>query len=114
MLTPRRARRIHRIRAKVQGTAVRPRLAVLRTSRHFRAQAIDDQAGRTLAWASDELLKTEPAATGTIRAAQVGQLFAERAKQAGIARVVFDRRGYRYHGRVKAFADALRAAGIAC
>lgn len=109
-LTERRARRVRMIRAVVQGTSARPRLTVERTARHFRAQLIDDIAGRTLAAASDTGL-TKPL-TGVAQATAVGELLAESAKKAKIETVVFDRRGYRYHGRVAAFADAARAHGL--
>jgi large subunit ribosomal protein L18 len=93
----------------------RPRLSVFRSGRHIYAQVIDDEAGRTLAAAStlDKTLRGE-LKTGADRAAaeQVGRLLAERAKAAGVEAVVFDRGGYRYHGRVKALADAARAVGL--
>ncbi|MBI4032185.1 50S ribosomal protein L18 [Candidatus Berkelbacteria bacterium] len=105
-----RTSRIRRIRERIQGTSVRPRLSIERTSRHFRAQLIDDAAGTTLLAAGDhELAKP---ATGIAQAAGVGELLGQRAKAAKITAVVFDRRGYRYHGRVAAFADAVRAAGV--
>jgi large subunit ribosomal protein L18 len=94
----------------------RPRLSVFRSSRHIYAQVIDDQGGRTLVAAStlDGPLRSE-LKTGADRAAaeRVGTLLAERAKAAGVETVVFDRGGYRYHGRVKALADAARAGGLA-
>ena len=93
----------------------RPRLSVFRSSKHIYAQLIDDGAGRTLAAAStlDKSLR-EQIKTGADRSAaeQVGRLLAERAKAAGVEAVVFDRGGYRYHGRVKALADSARAAGL--
>jgi large subunit ribosomal protein L18 len=93
----------------------RPRLSVFRSSKHIYAQLIDDGAGRTLAAAStiDKGLR-EQIKTGADRSAaeQVGRLLAERAKAAGVEMVVFDRGGYRYHGRVKALADGARAAGL--
>jgi large subunit ribosomal protein L18 len=93
----------------------RPRLCVFRSSKHIYAQVIDDQVGRTLAAAStlDEQLRTQ-LKTGADRAAaeQVGKLIAERAKIAGIEAVVFDRGAYRYHGRIKALAEAARAGGL--
>jgi large subunit ribosomal protein L18 len=94
----------------------RPRLTVFRSSRHIYAQVIDDQAGRTLVAAStlDGTLRSE-LKNGADRAAAelVGKLLAERAKAAGVEAVVFDRGGYRYHGRIKALADAARAGGLA-
>lgn len=108
--TDSRTTRIRRIRARITGTANRPRLTIERTSRHFRAQLIDDQTGKTLLAAGDHELNTS--ATGISQAAAVGELIGKRSKEAQITTVVFDRRGYRYHGRVAAFADAVRAAGI--
>ena len=108
-----RARRHRRVRKKVSGTAERPRLAVFRSNNHIYAQVIDDVAGRTVAAAStaDAALKDGP--TGNIDAAtKVGTLVAERAKAAGVTKVVFDRGGNLYHGRVAAVADAARAAGL--
>jgi len=105
--------RIHRrIRRKLRGTAERPRLAVFRSVAHIYAQVIDDAAGATLVSASsvDKGGKTNG---GNVAAAKaIGKLVAERAKQKGITKVVFDRGGYLYHGRVKALADAARAAGL--
>ncbi len=106
-----RLRRHRRVRAKVRGTAERPRLAVYRSNRGISAQVIDDDAGRTVAAASHQdkgLVKTARAGTP----AAVGKLVAERAKKAGVAAVVFDRGGYLYHGRVKALADAARENGL--
>jgi large subunit ribosomal protein L18 len=106
-----RLRRHRRVRAKVVGTAERPRLAVYRSNRGISAQLIDDAAGRTLAAASSQdksLAKTKRAEAP----AAVGKLVADRAKDAGIATVVFDRGGYLYHGRVKALADAARENGL--
>ena len=108
-----RARRHFRVRKKVSGSTARPRLVVTRSARHIYAQVVDDLAGRTLASAStlDDTLRT---ASGdkVARAKAVGKLVAERAKAAGIGAVVFDRGGYRYHGRVAALADAAREAGL--
>ena len=105
--------RIHmRIRRKLRGTAERPRLAVFRSVAHIYAQVIDDSAGSTLVSAStvDKGGKTNG---GNVAAAKViGKLVAERAKEKGIQRVVFDRGGYQYHGRIKALADAARGAGL--
>jgi len=105
--------RIHvRIRRKLRGTAERPRLAVFRSVAHIYAQVIDDNAGATLVSASsvDKGGKTNG---GNVAAAKaIGKLVAERAKDKGIQRVVFDRGGYQYHGRIKALADAARAAGL--
>ena len=116
-LTKRQAlrRRHHRVRKKVTGTADRPRLAVFRSNRHIYAQIIDDESGRTLVSAStlDGSIRSGSDGTGNIAAAKaVGTLVAERAKEAGIDTVVFDRGGFQYHGRVAAVADAARSGGL--
>ena len=109
-----RIRRHARVRKNVIGTSARPRLAVFRSNRHIAVQVIDDSTGRTLASAST----VEPTVRGdgpnsNIAAAQkVGRLVAERAKDAGVTKVVFDRGGNQYHGRVAALADAVREAGL--
>ena len=108
-----RARRHYRIRKTLRGTPEAPRLVVHRTSRHMHVQVIDDLAGHTLAAASS----TEAAVQAVegdkkAKAAKVGALVAERAKAAGIESVVFDRAGYKYHGRVAALADAAREGGL--
>jgi large subunit ribosomal protein L18 len=108
-----RRRRHERLRHKVVGTAERPRLAVFRSNRHIVAQVIDDAAGRTIVAAStmEGDLRRKP--TGNVAAAaEVGRLVAARAQQAGIGKVVFDRGGSRYHGRVAALAEAARQAGL--
>lgn len=107
-----RQRRHRRIRKAVRGTAARPRLAVFRSSRHISAQVIDDQTGRTMASASTQQAGVADGTTGVAAATEVGRLVAERAREAGIATVVFDRGGYLYHGRVAALADAARDAGL--
>lgn len=104
-----RIHRHRRIRATVSGTATRPRLAVFRSLAHFSAQVIDDVAHKTLVSASDHSLKT---GTKSERAAAVGKTIAEQAKAKNISSVVFDRGGSKYHGRIKAFADAARQAGL--
>jgi len=104
-----RYRRHLRLRNKVKGTTERPRLVVFRSLKHIYAQLVDDTLGRTVATVSD--LGIEQGKKGE-RATEVGKLIAERAKKAGITRVVFDRAGYRYHGRVKAVADAARKGGL--
>jgi len=110
--------RIHmRIRRKLRGTAERPRLAVFRSVAHIYAQVIDDSEGKTLVSASsvDKGAKDKDAKTkgGNVAGAEaIGKLVADRAKEKGIKSVVFDRGGYQYHGRVKALADAARAAGL--
>jgi len=103
------AARHRRIRSRLSGTAERPRVAVSRSAKHIRLQAIDDTLGKTLAAASDLKLKTP---VKTARAAATGQALAEALKNAGVKAVVFDRGGFAYHGRVKAAAEALREAGI--
>ena len=108
-----RKRRHNRVRKKVEGTAERPRLAVFRSNRHMVAQVIDDIAGVTLAAASTHEADLREGATSNIDAAtKVGTLAAERAKAAGVTTVTFDRGGFKYHGRVKALAEAAREAGL--
>ena len=109
-----RRRKHARVRARVAGSAQRPRLAVFRSSAHIYAQVIDDVNGRTMAAASDIDPDGKAAAKGdkTAHAKAVGDLIAQRAKAAGIAKVVFDRGGYLYHGRVKALAEAAREGGL--
>ncbi len=107
----RRLKRRHRVRAKIHGTAERPRISVFRSNRGIFAQLIDDDSGRTLAavtWTEDNL-KGLPRLEQAQRA---GGVLAERAKSAGIESAVFDRGGYQYHGRVKAFADGAREGGL--
>lgn len=108
-----RLRKHARVRKKISGTSERPRLAVFRSLNHIYAQVIDDVEGKTLVSAStlDKELKAQNG--GNVEAAkQVGALIANRAKQAGIEEVVFDRGGYVYHGRVAALAEAAREAGL--
>jgi large subunit ribosomal protein L18 len=109
-------RRIHvRTRQTLVGTTERPRLCVHRTSKHIRAQVVDDQTGRTLASASslDAEVKKGIKGGGNVAAAKVvGKAIAERAKEKGVDKVVYDRGGYQYHGRVKALAEAAREAGL--
>ena len=107
--------RVHnRIRSKMTGTAERPRLNVYRSLNHIYTQLIDDANGRTLASASTVTKKNEEKKVGgNIEAAKtVGKMIAERGQAAGIKKVVFDRGGYLYHGRIKALADAAREAGL--
>src|SRR4249920_2761767 len=104
-----------RVRRKVQGSAERPRLAVFKSGKHIYAQVIDDATGKTVAHASslDAGLKKEGKAGANVGTAKrVGKLVADRAKEKGVARVVFDRGGYIYHGKVKALADAAREGGL--
>jgi large subunit ribosomal protein L18 len=106
-----RLRRRRRVRAKVRGTAERPRLAVFRSNKGVQAQLIDDVAGNTLAavtWTEKELKDLGRMEQAT----RAGALLADRAKAAGVETVVFDRGGYQYHGRVKALADGAREAGL--
>lgn len=113
-LSPRKRRHL-RVRAKLSGTPERPRLNVYRSSAHTYAQVIDDTCGHTLVSASsleDEVTSAADGETKSDRARAVGLLVGQRAKDAGIDTVVFDRGGYKYHGRVKALADAAREAGL--
>lgn len=106
-----RLRRRRRVRAKIRGTAERPRISVFRSNRGIFAQLIDDDSGRTLAqvsWIESELRKLSP----MDQARRAGELLGERAKQAGVEAAVFDRGGYQYHGRVKALAEGAREAGL--
>ena len=108
----RRLKRRRRVRAKVVGTAARPRISVFRSNRGIVAQLIDDERGHTLAavqWTEADLRGLKPLE----QAAEAGKLLAERAKDAGVERAVFDRGGYQYHGRVKAFAEGVREGGLA-
>jgi large subunit ribosomal protein L18 len=109
-----RARRHHRVRKRVSGTAERPRLAVFRSNRHIVAQVIDDRTGHTVAAASsvEQAIRAAGPTGNAAAATAVGTLVAERARTAGITEVVFDRGGFLYHGRVAAVADAARAAGL--
>ncbi len=109
----RRYRRHLRVRQKVAGTAVRPRLVVFRSLKHVYAQLVDDDQGKTLAAVSDrtkELVREKPGKVGAALA--VGKLLAQRAKAQGVTKVVFDRAGYLYHGRVRAVADGAREGGL--
>jgi large subunit ribosomal protein L18 len=107
-----RIRRHRRVRKKVEGTVDRPRLAVFRSNKHISAQVIDDRTGRTIAAASTVADVKDSGTGNRSAAAQVGKLIAERAKAAGITKVVFDRGGNLYHGRVAAVADAARESGL--
>jgi large subunit ribosomal protein L18 len=106
-----RLKRRHRVRAKVRGTATRPRISVYRSNRGISAQLINDDQGVTVAavnWTEDAVGKL----SGVEQATKVGSLLAERAKAAGVSDAVFDRGGYLYHGRVQALADGAREAGL--
>jgi large subunit ribosomal protein L18 len=107
-----RLKRRRRVRAKVRGTAARPRISIFRSNRGIFAQLIDDERGVTLAsvnWTEDALKSLGRMEQAT----QAGKLLAQRAKEAGIERAIFDRGGYQYHGRVKALADGAREEGLA-
>ena len=107
----RRLKRRRRVRAKVHGTAERPRISVFRSNRGIFAQIIDDDAGRTLAsvsWIESDLRPLKPMEQAT----RAGALLAERAKAAGVESAVFDRGGYQYHGRVQALAEGAREGGL--
>jgi large subunit ribosomal protein L18 len=106
-----RLKRRHRVRAKVAGTAERPRISVFRSNRGIHAQLIDDIGGRTLAavsWTESDLRGLKPME----QAGKAGELLAQRGKAAGVESAVFDRGGYQYHGKVKAFADGVREGGL--
>jgi large subunit ribosomal protein L18 len=108
----RRLKRLRRVRARVNGTAERPRLSVYRSNKGIFAQLVDDTKGQTLAavnWIEPELRKL----TASEQAKKAGELLAERAKSAGVESCVFDRGGYQYHGRVKALAEGAREGGLA-
>jgi large subunit ribosomal protein L18 len=107
----RRLKRRRRVRAKIVGTAERPRIAVFRSNRGISAQLIDDAAGHTLAsvsWTEADLRSLKPGEAS----AKAGELLAQRAKDQGIERAVFDRGGYQYHGKIQAFADGVREGGL--
>lgn len=115
VIKQRRVRRQLRVRKRMFGSAERPRLAIFRSSKHIYAQVINDETGTTLASAGtlDPAIRAELKYGGNKTAASaVGRLIAERAKQAGIDKICFDRRSYKYHGRVAALADAAREAGL--
>lgn len=114
---PRRAGRLRRkkyVRKRITGTTAKPRLSVFRSAKHIYAQIIDDEQGATLASASSMMSELKGKVSGGNKdgAKEVGKLLAERAAAGGITDVVFDRNGYRYHGRVAALADAAREAGL--
>jgi large subunit ribosomal protein L18 len=107
----RRLKRRHRVRAKVRGTGARPRVSVFRSNRGVFAQLVDDDSGRTVAsvsWTEPELRTLAPLE----QAKRAGELLAQRAREAGVERAVFDRGGYLYHGRVQALADGAREGGL--
>ena len=104
-----RYRRHLRVRKKVTGTAERPRLVIFRSLKHISAQLVDDVARRTIATVTSTTIET---GKKTEKSTEVGKMIAAKAKDAGITKVVFDRAGYKYHGRVKAVADGARAGGL--
>jgi large subunit ribosomal protein L18 len=115
VINKQRKRRGFRVRNRIKRDSVRPRLSVFRSHKHLYAQVIDDEGGRTLASASttDKELREKVAYGGNVSAAQViGEAIAKRALEAGVKQVAFDRREYKYHGRVAALADAARDAGL--
>lgn len=107
-----RDRRHQRVRRKITGTAQRPRLTVFRSNRYIYAQVIDDVAGHTLAAASSQEPDLRDSTLNVEIASRVGELVGERAREAGVTEIVFDRAGYRFHGRVRALAEAAREAGL--
>ena len=107
-----RDRRRHRVRRKVSGSTARPRLAVFRSNRYIYAQIIDDLDGRTVVAASSQEADMRGERLTVETAAKVGSLVGQRAKEAGVSAVVFDRSGYKFHGRIKALAEAAREAGL--
>ena len=107
----RRQRRKLGIRKRIFGTPQRPRLTVFRSSKHVYAQIVDDLSGRTLA-AANSVAAHLPKSANKAAATEVGKLLAQKAKEAGLTEVAFDRNGFNYHGRVKALADAARAGGL--
>lgn len=105
-------RRVIRTRSRIQGSADRPRAAVYRSSQHMSVQLIDDAVGKTLCAASDRELKSTAKMKKADVARAVGMLIADKAAKMNISKVIFDRRGYQYHGRVKALADGMREKGL--
>ena len=110
MITKQRKIRKNRIKARVRGSADRPRLTVYRSNKHMHAQLIDDQTGKSLVTASDKAIKGKDSKVA--RAQELGKLLAAQAKKQKITAVVFDRSGYQYHGRVKAVAEGAREGGL--
>ncbi|HLU30199.1 MAG TPA: 50S ribosomal protein L18 [Acidimicrobiia bacterium] len=107
-----RNRRRQRVRRRITGTAERPRLTVYRSNRYIYAQIIDDVAGQTVAAASSQESDLRDSRLTVETAAKVGEMLGQRAREAGVSSVVFDRAGFKYHGRLKALADAAREAGL--
>ena len=107
-----RTRRHNRIRAKVKGTAECPRVSVFKSNQHVFAQVIDDVAGKTLFSSKISSSKSRAKGTKTEKAGAVGEMLAQKAKEMGITEIIFDRGGFKYHGRIKALADGLRNGGV--
>lgn len=107
-----RNRRRQRVRRKIAGTPERPRLTVFRSNRYIYAQVVDDVSGQTLAAASSQESDLRDSTLTVETAAKVGELLGSRARDAGVTKVIFDRAGYKFHGRLKALADAAREAGL--
>lgn len=107
-----RIKRHRRVRSKIAGTSERPRLSIFRSNRHIYAQLVDDAAGKVLAQFNDLKSKTKKDETKSIKAGQVGRNLGEAILKKGFRRIVFDRGGYKYHGRVKVLAEGLRESGI--
>lgn len=109
-----KAKRTARVRARIRGTAARPRLSVFRSNSSMYAQLINDEAGKTVAFATLKEVKVDKKGTGSgiAKATELGKLLAEKAKKAGFSAAVFDRGAYAYHGRVKAFAEGAREGGL--
>ena len=107
-----RSRRHSRVRKRVRGTSERPRLAVFRSNKYIYAQVIDDESGRTIVSASSKESAVKGATLTVGTATEVGKLVGARAKDAGVSMVAFDRGGFKYHGRIKALADAARESGL--
>lgn len=112
-LNQKRARRVHRVRAEISGTALMPRLAVYRSNRSIAVQLIDDRAGRTLASASaSEIRKSSEKKTKSVEAFAVGEAIGKKAVGIGVTKAVFDRRSYKFHGRVKNIAEGAKKSGL--
>ena len=110
--TDARRRRHFRVRKSVHGTPIRPRLAVFRSNKYIYAQVIDDDSGRTIASASSKESEVKGSTLTVDTATEVGKLVGARAKDAGVSQVVFDRGGFKFHGRIEALAEAARESGL--
>lgn len=107
-----RISRHRRVRARVAGTKARPRVSVFKSNKHIFVQLIDDESRKTILSSKDSSSKSKPKGDKSEKASDIGKVIAEKAKSVGISEVVFDRGGYKYHGRVKALAEGLRAGGL--